>query len=297
MASTPSAPALSAVLRCRGNIWTRNRSNKRPATAGYSLGLAGGALRDSLAERSRSKRASAWEAFLQGDRVVVGRRLAVAYKSPRGASNTLRGKDFREKKLRYSKLSLSTGEAHSCDQSALVRQLACRLVFKLPGVDACSKIILMPKCETYAEHICKLAFVQEVSGSPAFFFGVLKVSIMSPRLVEHAEQLMKTVKSTCRSLPARVSGMMLWRFKSSTEGASQLLWQRDEKIIKHNVLQVRLNLKKLNKHYLHYVTIYASYYTLWNHFIFQANGHSSTDLTSSKGNSSCGQKITEDRPD
>lgn len=234
MASTPSAAALSAVLRCRGNIWTRNSSNKRPATAGYSLGLAGGALRDSRGERSWSKRASAWEAFLQGGRVVVGRRLTVAYKSPLVTGNKLRGKDFREKRIGYSKLSLSPGE--TCDQSALVRPLARRLVFKLPGVDARSKISVMPECITYAEHICKVPFVREVSGSPA---GVLKVSITSPHLVERAGQLMKTVKSTCGSLPALVSGMMLlWRSNRSLDGAS--LCQQDEKITEHNVLQVNL---------------------------------------------------------
>ncbi|KAK6326200.1 hypothetical protein J4Q44_G00018450 [Coregonus suidteri] len=44
MASTPSASALSAVLRCRGNILARNQANKkRPGTSGYSLGLACGA--------------------------------------------------------------------------------------------------------------------------------------------------------------------------------------------------------------------------------------------------------------
>ncbi|KAE8289156.1 hypothetical protein D5F01_LYC13036 [Larimichthys crocea] len=83
MASTPSASALSAVLRCRGNIWTRNPSTKRPANSVYSLGMAGGVLRDSPAERTRSNQAPAWEAFLQGERVVVGRRLNVACKSPR----------------------------------------------------------------------------------------------------------------------------------------------------------------------------------------------------------------------
>ncbi|GLD53097.1 uncharacterized protein AKAME5_000588700 [Lates japonicus] len=89
MASTPSASALSAVLRCRGNIWTRNPPTKRPATSGYSLGLAGGTLRDSPAERNRSNQVSAWEAFLQGERVAVGGGLTVAYKSPQVDGGTL----------------------------------------------------------------------------------------------------------------------------------------------------------------------------------------------------------------
>lgn len=244
MASTSSAAALSAVLRCRGNIWSRNPSNKRPATAGYSLGLTAGAQRDPRAERSRSKRASVWDAFLQGDRVVVGRGLTASYKSPRLAVNTLTEKGFGEKKFAYSKRSLPPEEMDLCDQSAPVRPLARRRVFKLPGVEACSKIILMLKYQTYAEHLCKLASAEEISGAPA---GVLNVSIVSPRLVAHAGQLMKTVRSTCRSLPVLVSGMMLlWRSKSSPEGASQMLYQQDVKI-KDSVLQVRLHLKEKRK--------------------------------------------------
>lgn len=246
MASTPSASALSAVLWCRGNIWTRNPPNKRPATSGYSLGLGSGTQRDSLTERTRSNQTSARGTFLQGHRVVVGRRLTVAYKSPRVDGNMLREKDFREiNKLVYSKLSQSTRHAHSAAQNALVRQLARRMILKLPGVNKCSKIIHIIKCETYPD-ICKLAFLQETSGSPA---GVLKVSIMSPRLMKHAGQLLNTLKSTCLTLTALVSEvMLLWRPNSSREGASRhSLCHQDEKIIKHNVLQVRLHLKKKKK--------------------------------------------------
>ncbi|XP_036394928.1 uncharacterized protein LOC118784672 [Megalops cyprinoides] len=41
MASAPSASALSAVIRCRGNIFARNQANKKrpPPSAGYSIGL------------------------------------------------------------------------------------------------------------------------------------------------------------------------------------------------------------------------------------------------------------------
>lgn len=40
MASTPSASALSAVLRCQGNILARKRANKtRPAASVYGLGM------------------------------------------------------------------------------------------------------------------------------------------------------------------------------------------------------------------------------------------------------------------
>ncbi|KAJ4930659.1 hypothetical protein JOQ06_025650 [Pogonophryne albipinna] len=79
MASTPSASALSAVLRCRGNILTRNPLTKRPASSAYSLGLAGVCP----TKRAQSNQPSAWEAFLQG--VSGGRSVTVAFKSPRVA--------------------------------------------------------------------------------------------------------------------------------------------------------------------------------------------------------------------
>lgn len=260
MASTPSASALSAVLRCRGNIWTRNPPTKRPATSAYSLG--------SPAERARSHQATAWEAFLQGDRVLVGRRLTVAYRSPR-----VKDKDCREiKKLCHPKLSQSAQDARSAVpgvQNALVRQLARRLTSNLPGRDKCSQIIHKIKYKTYAIHICKIISVKETSDFPA---GVLKVSIMSPCLVGNEGQIPSFVltgwsalKSTCLSLTALVSEVMLlklavlWRSSSSPDDMHQN--------IRNNALQ--------------------------------ANGqiHNPADLTSSKENSGSGQMNPEDRPD
>ncbi|XP_051262349.1 uncharacterized protein LOC127366935 [Dicentrarchus labrax] len=260
MASTPSASALSAVLRCRGNLWTRNPPTKRPATSVYSLGLAGGVVRDSPAERTLPDQASAWEAFLQGERVVVWRKLTLAFKSPCVDGKVRRQKKSRESnKLCHPKLSQSPGDAHSAVpgvQNALVRQLARGLTFNLPGVDECSKIIQMIKYKTYATYmhthmqICKigLVFVQEISESPA---GVLKVSIPSPCVMEDAGQIpsfvltgWSTLKSTCLSLTALVSELMflklglLCRSSSSPKDAPQhLLSQQDEENIKDNALQ------------------------------------------------------------
>lgn len=257
MASTPSASALSAVLRCRGNIWTRNPSTKRPASSVYSLGMAGGVLRDSPAERTRSNQAPAWEAFLQGERVVVGRRLNVACKSPRVDGKVLRQKDSGEiNKLCHTKLSQSPGDARLDSavpgvQNTLVRQLVCRLTSNLPGIDKVSQIIQMIKYETYTTHICKVIFVQEISEFPA---GVLKVSITSPCLMENAGQIpclvstgWSKVKSTCLSLTALVSELMflklgvLCRSNSCSVDAPQHLWkQQDEENIKNNTVQVSL---------------------------------------------------------
>ncbi|XP_051521392.1 uncharacterized protein LOC127422079 [Myxocyprinus asiaticus] len=47
MASTPSASALSAVLRCQGNILARKQANKQPVASVYGLGMAYDANSDS----------------------------------------------------------------------------------------------------------------------------------------------------------------------------------------------------------------------------------------------------------
>ncbi|XP_028437161.1 uncharacterized protein LOC114557728 [Perca flavescens] len=264
MASTPSTSALSAVLRCRGNIWTRNPPTKRPATSAYSLGLTGG----SPAERTRSNQASAWEPSLQGDRALVGR----VYKSPRVVVKMLREKDSNEMNtLCHPKRSQSAGDMHSSGvQNALVRQQASRLTSNLPGLDTCSQIIRKINYKTcYATHICKIIFVQEMSEFP-----VLNVLITSPCVMENARQIpsfvltgWSTLKSSCVSLTALVSEFMflklavLWRSSSSPDDALQ------HQNMKSNALQ--------------------------------ANGqiHSPTGITSSKDNSGSGQMIPEDRPD
>lgn len=265
MASTPSASALTAVLRCRGNIWARNPPTKRPATSAYSLGLAGGALHDSPAERSRSHKAPTWEGFLQGERLVVGRRLGVAYNSSRVDRTVLREKGSRDKnKLCYPKLPQSRAhdpqDAHSAAsgaQNALVRQLALKLKPTLPGSDTCSQIIQAIKYEKYAAHICKIVFVQETG---EFSTGVLKVSITSSCLMENSGQLpsfaltgWSSLKSTCLSLTALVSEIMfcklavLCRSSRSPDGAPQhLLGPQDAKNCKNDALQVNVKAVQFN---------------------------------------------------
>ncbi|KAM7421407.1 hypothetical protein PAMA_015505 [Pampus argenteus] len=228
MASTPSGCALTSVLRCRGNIWTRNPPTKRPPTAASSLGLAGGPVRDSPAEKS--------EAFLQGQRVVVGRRLAVEYKTSRLVGKISREKGSNEKNtLHYPKLSQSRAhvphDARSAAQNALVRQLALKLISNLHAADICSQIIQLIQYEKYAPHVCKIVFVQESNEFPT---GILKVSLNASCLMDNSGQIASfslpgwsTLKSTCLSLTALVSEMMfcklavLCRSSISPDGASQ----------------------------------------------------------------------------
>lgn len=236
-------------------------------------------MRDPPAERARSKQASAWEAFLRGERVAVGRGLAVAYKSPKVDGKTLRETDSRESdRSSRPRLSQPPGEARSAVpgvQNALLRRLARKLTFNLPQVHKLSEMIQTVKCETHATNICTMAFVQEVS---ELHPGLLKVSITSPYVLERAGLTglpsfmltgWSTLKSTCLSLSALVSELVLLklvvlcRSNSSSKDAPQHLERQQE--------------------------------DTYSHFQ-QANGpiHSPTDLISTKSNSG---RITEDRPD
>ncbi|XP_061114299.1 uncharacterized protein LOC133139047 [Conger conger] len=93
MASTPSASALSAVLRCRGNIFARNKANKRPPPgSGYSLGVKCGAAGESgvpiLAKEHGWEFGHSlqdWKSFFLGQRVEIrdGVFLAVTLEASR----------------------------------------------------------------------------------------------------------------------------------------------------------------------------------------------------------------------
>lgn len=209
MASTPSASALSAVLRCRGNIWTRNPPTKRPAASAYSLGLSAGTLRESTAERTGSPQSAAWEAFPRC--VVVGGRLTVSYKV---GGKVPRAKDSREvNKSCFPKLSQPPGDAHSAPPAVQKCQLARRLTPNLPERDKCSKVIHMIKYESCPTHICRIIFVQDMSELPA---GVVKLSVTSPRLVTgHIPSFVlsgwSALRRTCLSLTALVSEMIFYK--------------------------------------------------------------------------------------
>ncbi|XP_014846907.1 PREDICTED: uncharacterized protein LOC106920421 isoform X2 [Poecilia mexicana] len=150
MASTPSASALSAVLRCRGNIWTRNPPTKRPASAAYSLGLAGGTLRDSPAQRGGSSRWSEWRILRRGERLVSAAGLSVCCRWDSGDSKAAAEEVFKKNhKLSSSKLSQSSACGASSDQKAPLQQRG----------DVFSKIIriIIPEA---SERICFQGFIQ-----------------------------------------------------------------------------------------------------------------------------------------
>lgn len=254
MSSTPSASALSAVLRCRGNIWTRNPPTKRPAASAYSLGLSAGALRDSPAERTGSPQTAAWE----------GGRLTVAYKV---GGKTPREKDSGEvNEYCFSKLSQPPKDAHSAPPGVRNGQLARRLTPNLPGRDECSKIIHVIKYEPYTAHICRIIFVQDMNELPA---GVVKLSVTSPCLVtgqipSFVLSGWSTLRRTCLSLTALVSQMIVCKLavlcgsNSSRGGVRQHLLDEE-------------NARK--------------------------DAHQENGQIHTSSEDSCGQNITEDKPD
>ncbi|KAF4104315.1 hypothetical protein G5714_015302 [Onychostoma macrolepis] len=80
MASTPSASALSAVLRCQGNILARKQANKkRPPAAVYGLGMTCG---DSVKSAFRSL----WGFIFHRERVEIPGVLSVAVRFETGCS-------------------------------------------------------------------------------------------------------------------------------------------------------------------------------------------------------------------
>lgn len=232
MASTPSASALSAVLRCRGNILTRNPPTKRPATtAAYSLGLA--------AERTRSNQASAWETFLRGERVAVGKRLSVAYAPSQPEDRSPRERD----PLSQSR-ALATEDAHPAapgGQNALVvRQLARKLISNLPGNEKSSHLLRIIKHDVL--QLSRTVLVQDISGFPN---GLLKVSISLPRSTEKSGQILSlvssgwsTLKNTCLFLTALVSEMMFLKLCSAHTVTHPLMRKQEVESKKPDALQV-----------------------------------------------------------
>lgn len=230
-------------------------------------------MSDSPADRNRSHEASAWEAFLKGERVLAGRTLALALKRPRVDVKVQREKDSRESnKLCHPKLSQSLVDTHSAVsgvQNALARQLARRPLSYLPEMDTFSKIIRTIRYKTLSTHVCKIVIVQEFNEYSA---GALKVSIMSACLMESSGQIphfvlssWSTLKRTCFSLTALVSEFMflklavLCRSSSSPDAPQHHL---DEKNFNNDALQVRVIFDIQNENTFFFTVVVTLLYSM-----------------------------------
>lgn len=85
MSSAPSASALSAVLRCRRNIWSRNSPSQPPLSAAHSAGAAGAPAASAWGAVSRRQRVRTEEVI-----TVVFQSLQAGFRSHRGSELQLR---------------------------------------------------------------------------------------------------------------------------------------------------------------------------------------------------------------
>ncbi|XP_008279319.1 uncharacterized protein LOC103356803 [Stegastes partitus] len=229
MASTPSASALSAVLRCRGNIWTRNPPTKRPAASAYSLGLSAGALRDSAAERTGAPQSSAWEAVPRG--VAVGGRLAVAYR----VGVKIPGEtDSREvNQFCFPKLSQPPGDAHSAPPGVQHGQLARRLTRSLPGAGKRSKITHAIQDGARAAHVCRIT-VAEDRRARALRLAVTCPCSVTGQIPSLVSSGCSSLSRTCLSVTALLSELVWWKLavlcgsSSGPPDAQQQLLDEDD---------------------------------------------------------------------
>lgn len=219
MASTPSASALSAVLRCRGNIWSRNPSAKRPATSAYSLGLAGGALRDSALGRSGSEQETVWERLSLKERVVPGGRLTVACRT----SGRLREKHSEGGNKCFPKLPPSQGPRSA---AAGPPNTLCQLSSNLSAGDKSSGITDVIKNQTCADpRVFKVVFVRDRSVSAA---GALEQK--AGRIPGFVLSGWSALKTSCWSLTALMSRIVSGRLAliCGSGGARRHLLRKEE---------------------------------------------------------------------
>lgn len=162
----------------------------------------------------------------------LGRRVTLALKSRQEGVEIEVDKDSRELgKFCHPKVAQSSGGAHSAVHNALVCQLARGFLSFLPGTQTFSKVIGTVHYKSRGSDVCETASVQDWGRIPD---ATLKVCIMSPRLVENpgkvphlASSSWSTLKNTCLSLTALVSGFMCLRlavlFRSSSSDAAHHL--------------------------------------------------------------------------
>lgn len=246
MASVPSASALSTVLRCRGNIWTRNPKSKRPAAGVYgSLGMGRSAV---------PARTDLLLLLRGGEQGPQGRRrVTAAFKSHQGRGESARDKNSCElDKLRYSRVAQSSGSARLLTvHDAPVSQLARGIFsFRPRWTDRICGAVRTVTSRIRSSPYWEIAVVQELGGLPA---GALKVSLISPCPVGdsgHAPCLATsswtTLKKACFSQTALVSGVVCSSLALLLSSSSFNPAQLDRKQTEDSNQQVRIgeNTKK-----------------------------------------------------
>ncbi|XP_053699601.1 uncharacterized protein LOC128746523 [Synchiropus splendidus] len=179
MASTPSGSALTAVLRCRRNVWARNKPSKRPPPAGYSLGLAGVLAQEAPAERGR------------GARIVVRARLAV-----NNPSHELKGNMQTRARLKDCFSKLRGPDPEEPVGGDFLRHLARKVISSFRGADRHPSIVITHVCPA---QVYQIVLVQEITEQ----FGESRCSGSS--IVSRG---WSTLRDTCLSLTTMLSDVM-----------------------------------------------------------------------------------------
>ncbi|XP_019734186.1 uncharacterized protein LOC109521025 [Hippocampus comes] len=180
MASTPSASALTSVLRCRGTLWTRNPPSKRSSPSAYGPALAGGTRRDSLG---------------RGKSVLSAYRLSVRYDSPPRVGGGAHP-------LRNPRRGVPEAGSYAAAPSGLGASMGRPVGVRQPAAGVVVTRLLRP---------CQMkVFVRDACEQPQYgVWGVCRDGgETTPSFVEVR---WSTLRSTCRSLQLLLTHVVLRR--------------------------------------------------------------------------------------
>ncbi|XP_061633528.1 uncharacterized protein LOC133479967 [Phyllopteryx taeniolatus] len=178
MASTPSASALTSVLRCRGTLWTRNTPSKRSSPSAYGPALAAGPRPDF------GRRESFLSAF----------GLAVRYDSSLRVSSG-------DHRLRDSSRGVPQVVTHPAAPRCPEASTGRPGVARQPAAGVVVTRLLRP---------CQInVFIRDACEHPCELWGVCRDGVEeTPSFVEAR---WATLRSTCRSLKLLLNHIVLRR--------------------------------------------------------------------------------------
>lgn len=150
MSSAPSASALSAVLRCRRNIWSRNSPSPPPLSAAHSAGAA------------RAPAASAWGAVSRRERARTEGVITVVFQSLQAGFRAPRSDRASELKLRQVEARRAASAAP--DALKLARTRTYGRISTFSGLNPLSALVL--KLSARSSRVMKAVGEQPFSAAP-----------------------------------------------------------------------------------------------------------------------------------
>lgn len=150
MSSAPSASALSAVLRCRRNIWSRNSPSQPPLSAAHGAGAAG------------APAASDWGAVSRRERVRTEEVITVVFQSLQEGFRAPTSDRGPELKLRQVEARRAASAAP--DALKLARARTCGRISTFSGLNPLSALVF--KLSARSSRVMKAAGEQPFSAAP-----------------------------------------------------------------------------------------------------------------------------------